>query len=100
MTRRFDEKVNALTPKTEILTESAWTKILDAVQTGLDFIGLEPTFGTFADGGNTLVSLLRAAAAKEPDERNKHLILAAIRAISMVPAGDVAKLARLTIKGL
>lgn len=66
---------------------------LDVIQTSLDVAGLDPTLtvGTIADGANGVISLLRAAFAKEKDERKKHLINAGISAISLVPFGDVAK---------
>ena len=65
---------------------------LDALQTGLDVIGFEPVIGTAADATNSVISALRAGLSKERDERKKHLINAAISAVSMVPFADVIKL--------
>lgn len=84
MTPSFDKTYNNL------LLEKF--NILNTIQNALDVAGLEPTVGTFADGANSVISLLRAAAAKEPDQRKKHMINAGISSISMVPFGDVAKL--------
>ena len=87
----------------DLLTEGKMTKIVDTVQTALDFIGFEPTVGTVADATNTFISIVRALNAVKNDDipaRNKHLVLAAVRAISMVPAGDVAKFSRLIVKDL
>ena len=69
--------------------------ILNVIQAALDVAGIEPTVGTAADGVNTVISLLRAAATKETDQRKKHLINAGISAISLVPLGDAAKLLKL-----
>ena len=68
--------------------------LLNTVQSALDVAGLEPTVGTAADAANTIISSLRAAIAKEPDIRKKHLINAGISAVSMLPFGDIAKLAK------
>jgi hypothetical protein len=70
-------------------------KFIDKIQNALDVAGFEPTIGTFADGANAIISGLRAALAKEDDEKKKHLINAGISAASMIPGGDVAKLAKL-----
>ena len=77
--------------KTWLLNEEKDSAI-NAVQTALDIIGFEPSLGTIADGANSLISILRAAAASEPDLRKKHLINAGISAISMVPFADLAKI--------
>lgn len=69
--------------------------MLDKVQTALDVAGIEPTVGTAADGANTIISLLRAAAAEEKDIKKKHLINAGISAVSMIPFADVVKLLKL-----
>lgn len=61
----------------------------------LDVAGIEPTIGTGADAVNVVISLLRAAKDKEPNDRNKHLIDAGISAVSLVPFGDVVKLIKL-----
>jgi hypothetical protein len=65
---------------------------LDTLQAALDIAGFEPSVGSTADATNTVISGLRAAMAKEPDERKKHLINAGISAVSMVPFADVIKL--------
>ncbi len=75
--------------------ESKLTKYTDIVQGALDIAGLEPTIGTAADATNAIISTLRAAIAKETDTRKKHLLNAGISAVSMLPFGDVAKLAKL-----
>ena len=71
------------------------TNVVDALQAALDVAGVEPTFGTAADAANVVVSTLRAAAAKEPDSRKKHIINAGISAISLIPFADVIKLLKL-----
>lgn len=85
------------------------SEALDTIQTALDVAGIEPTIGTAADIGNGLISLFRAAMAKESDQRKKHLLNAAISAVSVIPGGDIAKalkahkitrpLAKVAIKG-
>ena len=70
-------------------------KAIDKIQTALDIVGLEPTFGSVADGANSIISLLRAAASKETDKRKEHLINAGISAISLIPFADVIKLLKL-----
>lgn len=72
--------------------QSTGSKALNILQTALDVAGVEPTVGTAADVGNGLISLLRAAATKEPDQRKKHLLNAAISAVSIIPGADVVKL--------
>lgn len=71
------------------------SRALNMLQGALDIAGIEPTMGMLADGANVLISLLRAAAAKAPNNRNKHLINAGISAIALVPFADVIKLAKL-----
>lgn len=75
------------------LTENSTT--VDKIQTALDVAGFEPTLGTAADAANTIISGLRAALSKEPDERKKHIINAGISAISMIPFADVIKILKL-----
>jgi hypothetical protein len=58
----------------------------------LDVAGIDPGIGTIADAGNGIISLLRAAFAKEPDQRKKLLLKAAISAVSMIPGADLIKL--------
>jgi len=83
------------------LTEAVLKRIeegmpsLDTIQAALDVAGIEPTYGTAADATNTVISGLRAALSKEPDERKKHIINAGISAISMIPFADVIKLLKL-----
>jgi hypothetical protein len=72
--------------------QSTGTKALNLLQAALDVAGVEPTVGTAADVGNGLISLLRSAATKEPDQRKKHLLNAAISAVSIIPGADVVKL--------
>jgi hypothetical protein len=68
---------------------------LDKVQAALDIIGFDPTVGTAADATNTVISSLRAAFSKEPDQQKRHIINAGISAISMIPFADVIKMAKL-----
>lgn len=72
-------------------------KIVDAIQYTLDIVGLEPTIGSIADGSNAIISLLRAALSKETDESKKHLLNAAISAVSVIPFGDLVKLIKLRV---
>lgn len=74
--------------------ESKITTLTNMLQTALDIAGLEPTIGTAADATNAVISTLRAAIAKEPDKRKKHLMNAGISAASILPFGDIAKLAK------
>lgn len=69
--------------------------VIDSIQTALDIAGLDPSIGTVADGANSLISLLRSAIAKEPDQRKKHLLNAGISAVSMIPFADVIKALKL-----
>ena len=71
------------------------SQALNVLQGALDIAGIEPTVGTLADGSNSLISLLRAAAAKTSDNRNKHLINAGISAISLIPFADLIKFTKL-----
>ena len=71
------------------------SQALNALQGALDIAGIEPTVGTLADGSNSLISLLRAAAANTSDNRNKHLINAGISAISLIPFADLIKFTKL-----
>jgi len=68
---------------------------LDIIQNALDVAGFEPSIGTGADAVNAVISGVRAAAAKEPDQRKKHLMNAGISAISLIPFADFVKLAKL-----
>ena len=71
---------------------------LDKLQAALDVIGFEPTVGTAADASNSVISALRSAAAiarRDGDTAKQHAIDAGISAISMIPFGDVAKIAKL-----
>lgn len=70
-------------------------KKIDQIQAALDIAGFEPTVGTAADAANTVISGLRAALAKEPDERKQHIINAGISAISLIPFADVIKVLKL-----
>ena len=63
----------------------------------MDVAGLEQTIGSFADGANVVISLLRAALEKEKDERKKHLLNAAISGVSIIPFGDLAKVIKLRL---
>ena len=74
------------------IVEEGFTKTLNVVQTALDVAGLEPTIGAFADGTNAVISTLRAAAAKEKDDRKKHLINTGISTLSIIPFADVLKI--------
>jgi len=75
--------------------ESKITNLTNMIQSALDIAGFEPTIGTAADATNAVISTLRAAIAREPDVRKKHLMNAGISAASMLPFGDIAKLAKL-----
>jgi len=78
--------------------EGKVSKLVNMVQGALDIAGLEPTIGTAADVANTGISLVRAlkaAVQKEPDKLKRHMINAGISAISIIPAGDLAKLIKL-----
>ena len=68
---------------------------INALQAALDVIGFEPTFGTFADGANVIISGLRAGLSKTTDERKKHIINAGISAISLIPFADIIKVLKL-----
>lgn len=68
---------------------------INTLQAALDVIGFEPTFGTFADAANVLISGLRAGLSKTTDERKKHIINAGISAISLIPFADIIKLLKL-----
>ena len=83
-------------PELPPLTESDKGSKLDKLQLALDIIGLDPeVLGVAADSTNSIISLFRAAKDKEPDERRKHLIDAAISAVSIIPFADVVKLIKL-----
>jgi GH24 family phage-related lysozyme (muramidase) len=69
--------------------------VFDGVQHALDVVGLEPTIGSVADGSNAIISLLRSALEKEKNEKKKHLLNAAISAVSIIPFGDLAKIIKL-----
>lgn len=71
--------------------------VIDAIQYALDIVGLEQTVGSIADASNSVISLLRAALAKEKDEKKKHLLNSAISAVSIIPFGDLAKLIKLRV---
>jgi len=75
-----------------VITES---NAIDKLQGALDVAGFEPSFGSFADIGNSLISGLRASLAKETDERKRHLINAGISAVSLIPFADVIKVLKL-----
>ena len=71
---------------------------LDKLQLALDVAGIEPTVGTVADGTNAIISALRlasAAARKDKDAAKEHAINAGISAVSLIPFGDIVKLAKL-----
>ena len=70
---------------------------IDKLQGALDVVGFIPGVGVgeVADASNTVISGLRAALAKEPDERKRHIINAGISAISLLPFADVIKVLKL-----
>ena len=71
---------------------------LDKLQLALDVAGIEPTVGTVADGTNAIISALRlasAAARKDKDAAKEHAINAGISVVSLIPFGDIVKLAKL-----
>lgn len=79
------------TKNDQIIIEAA----IDKLQGALDIVGLEPTVGTVADAGNSVISLLRAALAKEKDQKKKHMINAGISAVSLIPGADIIKALKL-----
>lgn len=79
------------TKNDEVIIEAA----IDKLQGALDIAGVEPTVGTIADAGNSVISLLRAALAKEKDQRKKHMINAGISAVSLIPGADLIKALKL-----
>lgn len=64
---------------------------LDTLNTVLDAAGVADPSG-IADGTNAVIHLLRAAAAKEPDFRNRQIMNALMSAVSIIPFADLAKL--------
>lgn len=66
---------------------------LDALQATLDVAGIEPSYGTVADGVNALISAGRAFA--DPYRRGEHLSNTLINIISMIPMADIVKLLKL-----
>jgi hypothetical protein len=68
---------------------------IESLQFALDLIGFEPSWGTAADATNAIISSLRAALSKEPDERKRHIINAGISAVSMIPFADLIKVLKL-----
>lgn len=71
---------------------------IDAFQTALDVVGLEPTRWSVADWTNVLIYLFRSAKAKYQGNGEKakaHLMDAGISAVSLIPFADVIKLLRL-----
>lgn len=95
LTKEDKDKVLQILSQLEEQVQEENSNLLNIIQTALDVAGLEPTIGTVADGANTLISGLRAATAKEPDEKKKHIINMGISAVSMLPFGDVAKLVKM-----
>jgi len=89
------DKTEIQLDKLEEEEEGKLTRFANMVQGALDIAGLEPTIGTAADATNAIISTLRAAIAKEPNMRKKHMMNAGISAVSMLPFADVAKLAKL-----
>jgi len=86
---RFDDIADS------IILEGKFTNAANVIQGALDIIGLEPSIGTVADVDNTGISIIRALKAalrKETNAVKRHLINAAISAVSIIPAGDLAKL--------
>jgi hypothetical protein len=95
------ENIDQLTEEVDNL-ESKYNKekidsIIDGLQHALDIVGLEPTIGSVADGTNAVISLLRSALSKETNEQKKHLLNAAISAVSVIPFGDLAKIIKLRV---
>lgn len=80
--------------ETILVTES---NAIDKLQGALDVVGFIPGMGVgeVADASNTVISGLRAALAKEPDERKRHIINAGISAVSLLPFADVIKVLKL-----
>lgn len=76
-------------PPKQAPEKSSGSGMLDSVQTGLDGVGVvEPT--PFADGTNSIISLIRAAT--DPERRGEHLTNAGISALGIIPyIGDLAK---------
>ena len=91
---RLTEEVKNLEQK---FNKEKLDTVVDGIQYALDVVGLEPTVGSFADGANVVISLLRSALEKETDDKKKHLLNAAISAVSIVPFGDLAKIIKLRV---
>jgi len=68
---------------------------IDVLQTALDTIGFVPEVGSFANAANTIISTLRAALAKEKDEKKKHIINAGISAVGVIPFAGLINLLKL-----
>ena len=88
----FKEFYSVPRPPTDQVKKS---NLLDTIQMALDVAGFEPTIGTSADAANVVISGLRAAVAKETNEKKKHLINAGISAISLIPFADLIKVIKL-----
>jgi len=73
------------------------TKALNTLQLALDVAGIipEPFTEITANSVNTVISLLRAAAAKTPNKRKKHIINAGLSAIAIIPMAGVIKVLKL-----
>ena len=91
---RLTEEVKNLEQK---FNKEKLDTVVDGIQYALDVVGLEPSVGSFADGANVVISLLRSALEKETDEKKKHLLNAAISVVSIVPFGDLAKIIKLRV---
>jgi len=73
------------------------TKALNTLQLALDVAGIvpEPFTEVTANTVNTVISLLRAAAAKTPNRRKKHIINAGLSAIAIIPMAGIIKVLKL-----
>ncbi len=92
--KKTDLQLIAERYETIVVTES---NAIDKLQGALDVVGFIPFLaaGEVADASNTVISGLRAALAKEPDERKRHIINAGISAVSLLPFADVIKVLKL-----
>jgi hypothetical protein len=92
--RKSDLQLIAERYEAVIVTES---NAIDKLQGALDVVGFVPGLGIgeVADASNSVISGLRAALSKEPDERKRHIINAGISAVSLLPFADVIKVLKL-----
>jgi hypothetical protein len=85
--------------KTSVNKEPRVSRYLDILQLALDTAGIAtigvPAVESAINATNAIVSALRAASAKTPNKRKKHLINAGINVISIIPGAALIKFLRL-----